>query len=438
MRNRQRHDKTQKTVSKQGSSPRRKSYIKQKDSHVIPHRNDTSFSFVRALIYLLAISGFINQIGKADATSCDFALSSYGIANSTMLLDCIVNPNTTLTNVLFDEISTPSITSSLIPTQTNFALFSDASLPTFMGLPVKRIKFNPEACNQKSSGVNEGKVCVVDGETFFLKVVSSEQHHDNAETNLHLRAKYNLLLLDNLIGIHVPEIQFFYEKSGNYTSRYGGVIQSEFYSGSSAIQGYTTIGQFHQMQNDKNDDTRLKQLVKKNKQFAKDIPLLKNIMFRSDLEEKIGKDGIAKLAIAGTLITDLISNYGNWGFDQNGLVIIDADSSPENMNDYLDNAAKVPTELIDNQIYLTAHDLKKMIVIYNDMLNKTLPKLHPNVDLSQDFFVDLVSRYIRACESALDNIRRFSPKINEDQPSSKINAELANQFSQIKSRLTYE
>lgn len=450
MRNRQRHYKTFKIQQKRGVSPKKVSYKNRKDSlkqssnsssFEASHRKYVPFSVARILIFLLAISGCIQGIGKANATSFDFLMSSHRISNSSMLFGSSLSSYTMQSASSFDVNITPQVLPcqpiSFISNQTSFALFSTASSPTFMGLPVKKIKFNPSACDQKSSGVNEGKVCVVGGDTFFLKAVAAERYHDNTETNLHLRAKYNLLLLDKLIGIHVPEIHFFYEKGGNYTNRSGGILESEFYSGSLAIRGYTSIGQFHEAHNNINHDARLKQLLKKNRQFSSDIPLLRSIMFRSDLEEKIGKDGIAKLAIAGTLISDLISNYGNWGYDQNGLVIIDADTSPETMNDYLDNAAKVPIELVDNQIYLTVHDLKKMIVIYNDMLNKTLPKLHPNVDLSQELFVDLISRYIHACETALNNIERISPKVKEDQPSRVINAELTSQFSQIKTRLTF-
>ncbi|KTD53856.1 hypothetical protein Lsan_3520 [Legionella santicrucis] len=155
-------------------------------------------------------------------------------------------------------------------------------------------------CGPKKEGVIQGKICHFNNTRFFLKKLSAHYSWQEAsaapnQPGLISYEKFNQNFGINNLKLQTPNDQFFRENNGTHEN---------FYSGHAEID-------FKYMEENKND--------------------LKNIP----------KKEVAKLMVASTFIQDL--HQKNWGYNKDGIVLIDVDSAnrvPNGFSDYLHAAAQ--------------------------------------------------------------------------------------------------
>jgi hypothetical protein len=381
---------------------------------------------METLVLLLAISSCVHA-AAADYQAASNTLAMHRISSLTQDYIAASHPGSP---------STYSLANTTTPAR--YTLYADRAAatkpPTFMGLTAREITLNPAICTRKDAGLNPGKICIISGVKYYLKSapsIAADTRDDSFDRTAHLLllAKYNLTLLQKKLGIHVPEIDFFYEKGGHYTDKDGKTIVSEFYCGSKFIADFTSIGCFYETINMQEISKKVKRSLKKDRSLASDIPTLIDIHIRNELVKKIGEDGIAKLAVAGSFIQDLINNNGNWGYDANGLVIIDADTSAHNVDGFFETAKALPGELLKNKIALSISDVEKMVSLYDAMLESPPPALHTDVNILKDDYDLLIRAYKNACQEVIAHLRQQSPVIPEKMPNKIVNLEMEKQLT---------
>ena len=249
---------------------------------------------------------------------------------------------------------------------------------TYKGLLAEDISLKIRDCTSKPAGITPGKVCYVNGKRYFLKKADSQGDS--------LTAINNFKLAQNL-GITVPQIKFFYEKG-----------KPGFYLASEAIAGFQTA-----------------QALKDTSFFANE-----NQIDRDKTVAKIGEKGLVKLAVARTLFTDF--NLQNWGFDKNGLVLIDLDLSPSHLSDYFSWWRTYA--LNANFFKLSIDNVAEMRTIYKVLLAKPPPKTHASVDMTQKKYNALLMGFINACTRVID-VYAKSPE-STSRPTWKITSTLIN------------
>lgn len=122
------------------------------------------------------------------------------------------------------------------------------------------------------------------------------------------------------------------------------------------------------------------------------------------LSDIIGKNEIAKLAVALTFFNDLHRN--NWGIADNKLVLIDVDAMPNTFSAFLQTAVFNANHFMNKYVgHLTSTHLQEMIAIYKSMKFKPLPVVHESVDMQKELYHKLLSAYIEACEYALARVK---------------------------------
>lgn len=217
-------------------------------------------------------------------------------------------------------------------------------------------------CGPKKDGVSQGKICHFNNTRFFLKKLPT--HHswqENSATHnqpgLISYEKFNQNFGRNNLKIQTPNDQFFRENNGTHENFYSGHAEIDF------------------------------KYMGENKSDLKNIP----------------QKEAAKLMVASTFIQDL--HQKNWGYNKDGIVLIDVDSAnrlPNGFSDYL-HAAAQGFSLIN--IPMSISHIKEMITIYKEMLKSPLPKFHQDFKLSSGLYKNLLYTYINVCRNTIQEIR---------------------------------
>lgn len=272
-------------------------------------------------------------------------------------------------------------------------------------------------CQKKTNGVSAGKICLINDKKNLLKACGNEIGVVDRYSNT-LLGMHNLYFAKENIGINIPNIRFIYEKDGQYTSSEGQVVKAENYLASEFVEGFTkfkdissqytrTMRKSHHLRRMKIDDAVIQAGI------------------REKVVDQIGEVGLAKLAVAGTFIQDLVMNEGNWGIANNELVIIDADHSPQSLEEYLTEATKMPGNI---NMDFSIQTLEHMISTYDQMSHKMPIFFHPQVDFTVENYHFLIDQYLIACNNALNQIKTTHPDLPSHMPSKFVNDALSKAF----------
>ncbi|WP_412754585.1 hypothetical protein [Legionella donaldsonii] len=268
-------------------------------------------------------------------------------------------------------------------------------------------------CKQKTNGVSAGKICVIKDKKYLLKVC--EEGDGDRYSNI-LLGMHNLYFVRENIGIDTPRIKLVHEKNGRYISSSGDVMKAEKYLASEFIENFTGFKSII------TQCTRSVIKLNHRKGSTPDQWQIKRAI-REKVVEQIGEGGIAKLAVAGTFVQDLVMNEGNWGVANGKLVVIDADHSPQSVEEYLTEAMKMPGNI---NFDFSIQTLEHMASTYSQMLHKRPIHFHPKVDFTVENYEFLVSRFLTACTQAIDKIKAIHPHLPSDKPSKLVNGVLSN------------
>ncbi|WP_019216023.1 hypothetical protein [Legionella tunisiensis] len=281
-------------------------------------------------------------------------------------------------------------------------------------LAIHHVAGDIRACQQKMNGVSAGKICVIKGKKYLLKVSEEGVEKRDRYSNI-LLGMHNLYFVRENIGITIPNIKLIYEKNGQYISSGGEVVDAENYLASEFIENFTGFKSIV------TQSTRT--LMKLNHRKGVTTGELEiEEAIRQKVVGQVGEQGLAKLAVAGTFIQDLVMNEGNWGIANGKLVIIDADHSPQSLEEYLVEATKMPGNI---NLASSIQTLEHMAVTYQKMLHKRPIYFHPEVDFTVDDYEFLVNQYLTACTQAIDKIKTTHPQLPTDKPSKTINDALS-------------
>jgi hypothetical protein len=223
-------------------------------------------------------------------------------------------------------------------------------------------------CYLKSTGISRGRTCLIDDVRYFMKYATDA-------LNYRFQEAYNLLFLKNLLEIETP--------------KFGYLQDRDLYFATVGVTGFVEADRHEKSNN-----------------------------FRADIVKHIGEQGVAKLAVAKTLIADL-AKLGNWGYaPDKGLVIIDADGGldnagktqmPKTVSEYFTMAAKsmrLRREKHPGQLglALSKNNIIEMKKIYENLLDKELPCVDASVDLEPKLYKEVLQKYIASCEGVLNLI----------------------------------
>jgi hypothetical protein len=288
----------------------------------------------------------------------------------------------------------------------------------YNGLVVRDVSSNIKNCHKKPDGRSAGKICTIDNELYYLKVVETENTHPGRKTHA-LLGIHNLALIHHTIGIIVPSVFIAFEAHGVYFADEDAVAPASFYVASQSVDHFITAGALIQQV------TRDHQIVQKRNGIATEhLELIK----REQIVSKIGEFGLAELAVAGTLFQDLVNNDGNWGYNTNGLVIVDVDNSPSSFEEYLSEAVRVPQNI---ELSFSVETILNMKRVYLNMLTKGLPVIDDSVDMSGSFYQTLIQAYIDACDKTLLTLAKDHPDLPMRKPTNIVNRVLSDGFLNV-------
>ncbi|CDZ77142.1 hypothetical protein BN59_01424 [Legionella massiliensis] len=272
-------------------------------------------------------------------------------------------------------------------------------------------------CQSKSNGVSAGKICLIQGKKHNLKAWGNVDGAEDRYSNI-LLGMHNLYFIKENIGISIPNIKLIYEKNGKYVSSVGQKVRAEKYLASEFVEDFNNFKDLSR------NYTRT--VIKANhfrKSTAPYLELEENI--RENIIEQIGEEGLAKLAVAGTFIQDLVMNNGNWGIANNTLVVVDADHSPQSLEEYLAEATKMPRNI---NLGFSIQTLEHMATIYKEMQQKLPIRFHPKVDFNVEDYQFLVDQYLISTNQALEKLKATYPDLPSDKPSKLVNKALSDAF----------
>jgi len=281
-----------------------------------------------------------------------------------------------------------------------------ASQRYFKGLPVQDITFTAKDCKRKSDGCTSGKICNIDGKEYFLKVP------ETANDDL-LLAKYNLLLAEQNIGITVPTTKIFYEDGELSPENKNKFFFTEQYKKN------------HYLATEKIEFTPARKLQEMG--FSTLFKFGRSIN-RDELVKKIGEAGIAKLGVAETFFGDF--NLGNWGYDQEGLAVVDLDKSPSWRGSWgYHNWWRTASLFTNFNVQFSIDNIKEMKNIYQSMQSKFSPRFHHSVDMSEEMYQKLLNIFITACDKIIDDYTpRFDSTFNTATALEDITRAFANEI----------
>jgi hypothetical protein len=225
-------------------------------------------------------------------------------------------------------------------------------------------------CTVKTMGLSEGKVCFSGNSRYFLK---KTERHNPLEL---VTSEYNFRLLKK-IGIKTPEIEVF-------------THEDKYYYATKEIPALITGYSFFQT------------LEKLNKKSVSVDDYMKA------LAKKIGQKGICKLFVAVSMIDDL--HGANYGIASNKLYIFDADRPI-----FKDKKSFFTLAISNLKKHFLADlnlaNMKSIREIYNNLLETSEPKTHEvGIDLSADYYKEILTLFIAACDDVLQAFNVDSKK----------------------------
>jgi hypothetical protein len=364
----------------------------QLDSRPYYGRHFQKLSPVEKLVLMLMVTVYFHRLVVSEETKSKISHSSY--ANQSL---CMAD----------ERVFTPGRSGN--ETSMCYAsFFANAAIKhpepkvQYKGIDAYDVTGKIKLCTKKARGVTDGRVCYVQNAKYLLKnTCGKSQDHSDRNINNPLRGIYNFKLLREVIGITVPEVSIVYEKIHS---------DSRLYFASKFMDDFTTIREFK---------------CKERKKYKKynDGPgeASFSAFYRKALSAKIGEDGIEKLMVAVTLVSDL-DNQDNWGYNADGLVVIDADVGAKlTKNGTLEHYYTWAARSIKNlDIDLSPDNIANIIKIYQRMIKNKLPAVHAEVDLSLENYHQLLNSYISAFENTLLAFQRSDPM----RPNAAVNVAL--------------
>lgn len=249
-------------------------------------------------------------------------------------------------------------------------------------LDVDRLPWLPSdaACTLKSEGISPGMICDLEGTTYFMKelaefVIDNDMGKPNSPAAILVYEEFNRHFLSSNVGIRVPSSTFFKAKENE-----------------NKIKCYIAT--------EKIDD-------------------LKFVDTRISQDKKLGFQGVARHAVATMFIDDLHGK--NFGYDTNGLIIIDVDSRnriPHSIELYMSRAI---TGLEKYSMLLSIYHVRQMIRIFEKMRDIPLPAYHDEFDLSHTNYLRLLDTYIVLCKQTIDYFKTNHKELKADAPDWRIN-----------------
>lgn len=267
-------------------------------------------------------------------------------------------------------------------------------------------------CSKKESGTSKGKICFFNNNTHYLKQLDQSDISINDITPDPIAQYFNFALL-RAANITTPNAQLISlkpkttplqeEKDIKNLSRHD---QSDVYFASEEIANFIPAIQ----------------ILEKIYGSKKPTPLeiRNNLGKRAAFINYIGGEtGLAKLAVTGTLVSDVVNNYQNWGIDDNtNLVVIDADLSPENLPMYFASARMMPHHI--NFIF-TIKTLKEMLKLYHELLIESpVPYSLSTPDFI--FFIRTLKKAIQSVINEFETKKFYVPFMINQRLSQKITA----------------
>ena len=366
-------------------------------------KNSSMLSINSITFLLIAILASLTKAQAAQISdNCDFNVSSHELMPSQLNgFAAEVRLSAYKNHIFFN--TAPWTTSIVVPEK-------HPSKPelyiVYKGLPVKNRTSDITSCKKKNAGSSPGKICMIGNVEHFLKAVE--------EDNSQLLGLYNLAFVKHNLGITVPNACLIYEENGQYYSFASkSQVAASVYLASEKINNFKEI---NKLEKEYFDTCYRPKLVEK-------ISLA--LFVREKLINKIGESGLAKIAVAGTFFDDLISNSGNWGYNDQGLVIIDVDHSPGSLAEYLKHAAYVSG---DAYFDFSLNTISMMKDLYKEMLTRSPPILHDTTNMSDEFYQLLVQLYVKACDLAILTIETKYPALQANEVSHTINNILSESF----------
>jgi hypothetical protein len=235
---------------------------------------------------------------------------------------------------------------------------------------------------RKTVGMNKGMEAQWSGIRHYLKLETPDHQR--------LLELYNIRFVRENLGAFVPNAQFV-------------TFENKLYLAKDEVFGYTGAAVFKGMSKPR---------------------------FRKRIEANLGGEAnVARLLVCGTLISDL--TLENWGFSnlRKGLVLIDVDGGKN-----LDGSSKQPKAQIEylelarnfimhdpSRLYLSLQNIQGMKKIYEEMLMKPVPVVDPAVDMSQEFYHQLIQGYLDVCNFAIARIHREFPNVDPAEVNDAFN-----------------
>lgn len=277
------------------------------------------------------------------------------------------------------------------------------------GVRVRNVTDSLEACHPPSHWrleVNHKKICRLEGKTYYLK----------AATAFSLREAFARAFAEKNIGINAPETHYFYESKGRVHDFFGRPLKREYYLASQEVEGYKAAAELEA------DSCRPSSTMSEQSKSC----------LRDNLVQKIKEEGMARFLVALTFYKDLHLN--NWGYNQNGLFLIDVDTMAEDHLGFIDTAISNLRPHNKHNIVFSLNNVKKMKLLYEKMLLKSPPTVHGSVDMSQDMYTALLQDYIEVCEGAIRRIKAEAPELGRAAASPIVNAILLQGFQSLSLR----
>lgn len=281
--------------------------------------------------------------------------------------------------------------------------------PNWEGIPAKDVTDKLSSCKGPDywrPEIHAKKICQIDDAEYFMKAAADDSTDEAFAREFAI----------NVIGIKAPSTEFMYEKKGVAYGLFGHQTTSEYFIASRKIDNFKSgnslrppaISFFNFFDNQRYYDN-----------------------FRINIAKKIGEHGISKLAVAMTFYDDLHEN--NWGYDKDGLVLIDVDTMPQSVSAFFDSAI-LNTRLFLNwisRITLTVNNIKDMKAIYESMLHKPMPVINHVTTLSPEMIETVIKAYIEACNYALQRINHKMGQLKHQIPSIAVTNILIDGFREV-------
>jgi hypothetical protein len=262
-----------------------------------------------------------------------------------------------------------------------FSLTSRPKLLDRNGPAFQNVTTELENCRSTNDWleVNYKKICSFHNDEYYLKQATDHS----------LKEAFAREFAINNLGIMAPVTEWMYEKNGQMPGYFDIPFTVEKYIASKRIQNYVSASTLR--------PSLFRVFIPIKSQYYTTV-------LRATLSKIIGENEIAKLIAAGTFFSDLHMN--NWGIANNKLVLIDVDTMPTTLTEFMNNAIWSTRFYLLPLGEITLENVKEMINIYENMKLKSLPKIHSSVDMSEQLYNTLLSAYIEACQYAIERIKQ--------------------------------